>query len=146
MDRTPLSVLVVDDEALVRHTLEAQLKRHGCTVLQAGDGDAALRALEASSMDVVLIDLVMPGKEGIETIIEMRRRFPGVKIVALSGAFGGLFLQMARQLGADAVLEKPIRTDALRRTVRAVIDADADVSAPPPAGLTAAEASAATPD
>ena len=69
----------------------------------------------------MLTDLAMPRREGIETIIEIRRRFPGVKVIALSGVFGGLCLEMARQLGADAALSKPVRIDMLRRTVDAVL-------------------------
>ena len=68
-------------------------------------------------------DLAMPRREGIETIIEIRRRFPRVKVIALSGVFGGFYLGMARQLGASAALTKPVRTDVLRRTVDDVLAA-----------------------
>jgi DNA-binding NarL/FixJ family response regulator len=121
MDRGLITVLVVDDEPLVRHTLEGGLKQYGFQVLQAGDGDEALDVLACAKVDVVLTDLAMPRREGLETIIEVRRRFPDVKIVALSGVFGGLYLDMARQLGAAAALSKPVRSDVLRSTINAVL-------------------------
>jgi DNA-binding NarL/FixJ family response regulator len=117
------TILLVDDEALVRHTLEASLRLNGYVVLHAGDGDEALDVLAAASVDLVVTDLAMPGREGIETIIEIRRRFPHVKVIALSGVFGGFYLGMARQLGADAALSKPVRTELLRRTVNDVLGA-----------------------
>ena len=131
MDGRLLTVLVVDDEPLVRHTIEAGLKRNGYQVLQAADGDEALSMVETSHVNLVLMDLVMPEREGLETIVELRRRFPCVKVIALSGAFGGQFLQVAQRLGADAILGKPVRSDVLRRTVEAVLAA----SAPPPATI-----------
>jgi CheY-like chemotaxis protein len=117
------TILLVDDEALVRHTLEASLRLNGYEMLHAGDGDEALDVLAAASVDLVVTDLAMPGREGIETIIEIRRRFPHVKVIALSGVFGGFYLGMARQLGADAALSKPVRTELLRRTVNDVLGA-----------------------
>jgi DNA-binding NarL/FixJ family response regulator len=117
------TILVVDDEALVRHTLEAGLRLAGYEVLHAGDGDEALDVLAAATVDLVVTDLAMPRREGIETIIEIRRRFPHVKVIALSGVFGGFYLGMARQLGADAALAKPVPTDILRRTVDNVLGA-----------------------
>jgi CheY-like chemotaxis protein len=115
------TVLLVDDEALVRHTLEPGLRLNGYEVLHAGDGDEALDVLSSEPVDVVVTDLAMPRREGIETIIEIRRRFPHVKVIAFSGVFGGFCLGMARQLGADATLSKPLLTETLRRTVDAVL-------------------------
>jgi CheY-like chemotaxis protein len=117
-------ILLVDDEALVRHTLEAGLRPNGYEVLHAGDGDEALDVLASEPVDLVVTDLAMPRREGIETIIEIRRRFPGVKVIALSGVFGGLYLAMARQLGAAAALAKPVRTETLRRIVDDVLGAE----------------------
>ena len=114
-------VLLVDDEALVRHALEPCLRLNGYDVLHAGDGDEALDVLSAERIDVVVTDLAMPRREGIETIIEIRRRFPHVKVIALSGVFGGFYLGMARRLGADAALAKPVPTEILRRTVDNVL-------------------------
>lgn len=122
MGREPLTILVVDDEVLVRLALESVLKRNGYQVLQAGDGDEALDILQSAHVDLLLTDLAMPGREGIETIIEVRRRFPGVKVIALSGVYGGFCLDMARQLGAAAALSKPVANDVLIRTVDATLN------------------------
>ena len=123
MVQKPPTVLLVDDEALVRQSLDAGLRLNGYEVLHAGDGDEALDVLSSAPVDVVVTDLAMPRREGIETIIEIRRRFPHVKVIALSGVFGGFYLGMARQLGADAALSKPVRTELLRRTVNDVLGA-----------------------
>ena len=121
MEDSLVTILVVDDEALVRHSLEAGLRRHGYWLLQAEDGDEALNILATEPVDLVVTDLAMPRREGLETIIEIRRRYPHVKVIALSGVFGGLCLDMARQLGAAAALAKPVQIDVLRRTVDAVL-------------------------
>ncbi|HVQ15228.1 MAG TPA: response regulator [Vicinamibacterales bacterium] len=123
MVQKPLTVLLVDDEALVRQSLDAGLRLNGYEVLHAGDGDEALDVLSSTPVDVVVTDLAMPRREGLETIIEIRRRFPHVKVIALSGVFGSFYLGMARQLGADAALSKPVRTELLRRTVNDVLGA-----------------------
>lgn len=120
VERLP-TVLLVDDEPFVRHSFDAGLRLNGYDVLHAGDGDEALAVLASTPVDVVVTDLAMPRREGMETIIEIRRRFPHVKVIALSGVFGGFYLGMARQLGADAALCKPVRTELLRRIVDDVL-------------------------
>ena len=66
---------------------------------------------------MVITDLVMPELEGIETIRALRREVPGVRIIAISGAFGGQYLTMAQKLGAAAVLNKPVSAELLLATV-----------------------------
>jgi CheY-like chemotaxis protein len=105
-----LRVLVVDDVELLRRSIEVVLKRAGCEVLQAADGQAAVALLRTTAVDAVLTDIIMPGKEGIETIMELREAFPALRIVAMSG--GGLgracdVLEVAKTLGADRILRKP---------------------------------------
>jgi CheY-like chemotaxis protein len=128
MNRETLTILVVDDEAIVRLALEAVLKWNGYQVLQASDGDEALDMLQSTHVDLLLTDLAMPGREGIETIIEARRRFPRVKVIALSGVYGGFCLDMARQLGAAAALAKPFTNDVLIRTVDATLNRSASAA------------------
>ena len=110
-------LLVIDDDEQVRKTLASMLSSAGHTVATADDGRSGMRAAAAAAYDVILVDILMPEKEGIETIIELRRQQPAVKLIAISG--GGRtdtvdFLDLAKQLGADAALRKPI---ALRRLV-----------------------------
>ena len=115
------AILVVDDDAAVRSLFHAILARAGFRVMEAADGAQALAALREGGVDVVITDLVMPEKEGLETIGEIRRSYPHVKIAAVSGAFGGRFLETASLLGADATLAKPVTEEALVDMVRRLL-------------------------
>ena len=106
-------VLVADDEAAVRSFLRTVLERAGYEVLEAGDGKETLQRLRTQHVDLVIVDLVMPELEGIETIQILRRENPGLRIIAISGAFDGQFLKTARLLGADEVLSKPVSAEML---------------------------------
>jgi PAS domain S-box-containing protein len=114
-------VLVADDEEAVRLYMRSVLEDAGYTVREAGDGRAAMRALEAEPADVLITDLVMPDQEGIETIRLARKAFPQLRIIAISGAFFGQFLKMAELLGANAVLPKPLSQSAMLDTIRDVL-------------------------
>jgi DNA-binding NarL/FixJ family response regulator len=81
----------------------------------------ALRQARAEPVDLVITDLVMPEQEGIETIRALRKEAPGVRIVAMSGAFGGQYLKTAQLLGADAVLAKPVGSELLLAKVAQVL-------------------------
>lgn len=101
-------ILVVDDEVAIRRFFERTLAQAGYSVRTAADGREALAALEAGLPQLVITDLVMPDQEGLETIRTMRGKYPGLRILAVSGAFGGTQLRVAQLLGADAVLGKPV--------------------------------------
>ena len=110
------SVLVVEDEKLVRRTLNKMLRAGGHDVTEVEDGQRALSYLERHPADVVVTDIVMPGKDGLETIAELRRRFPNAKIIAISGGAHSSragALKAAKALGADRILAKPFRQDAI---------------------------------
>jgi len=117
----PATILVVDDEEGIRLLFRQTLEEAGYQVLVACDGGEALAVAHHCRIDLVVTDLVMPGKEGIETIQALRLEQPEIKIVAVSGAFGGTFLQIAKRLGADATLKKPVSSSDLTATVRAVL-------------------------
>ena len=102
------TILVVDDDAAIRSLFHKILARAGYRVMEAADGAQALAAMSEGGVDLVITDLVMPEKEGIETIVEIRKSYPQVKIAAVSGAFGGKYLEAASLLGADAALAKPV--------------------------------------
>jgi DNA-binding response OmpR family regulator len=114
-------VCVIDDDEQVRTTLTEILRRSGYGVVSASDGDMGLEVVEQSGPSIVVTDIVMPNREGIETIREIRRRFPEVRILAISG--GGSkssstdFLELAYALGADDVLAKPFRMAELLHKV-----------------------------
>jgi CheY-like chemotaxis protein len=113
------TILVVDDEAGIQRLFQHILESEGYTVLLASDGDEAARILKArSDVDLVITDLVMPNCEGIETIRLLRGIYPSVKIVAISGAFAGQYLKLAKILGADRILAKPIEPEVLVLVVK----------------------------
>jgi len=104
-------VLVVDDDENIRKLVSRQLGLSGADCRTAQNGQVAIRLLGEEHFDVAVVDIIMPEKEGLETIMEMRRRWPALKIVAMSG--GGCIgpehcLHMARAFGADAALRKPL--------------------------------------
>lgn len=116
-----MNILVAEDDAQMRLMLRHILSREGHDVAEAGDGNAALRLLEERAFDLVLMDIIMPGKEGIETILEIRRTRPHLKIIAMSG--GARFhafdpLATARDCGANFVIAKPFQPSELRELVR----------------------------
>ena len=101
-------VLVTDDEAGVRDFLRVVLEGGGYEVIEAANGRQAIHHVRAGRVDLLIIDLVMPEQEGIETIVALRKDLPGIRIIAISGAFGGRFLNLARLLGVEVVLTKPV--------------------------------------
>lgn len=116
----PYQVLVIDDDRQVRETLHDVLKNAGYDVEVAVDGNHGLRYRDQHPVDVLITDILMPNKEGIETIAEFRKSYPGTKIIAVSGGgrAGNMdFLRMAQLLGADRTLEKPISADDLLNVV-----------------------------
>ncbi len=109
-------VLVVDDEPALRDIMREVLEEAGHTVVEASDGSSGLWLFLEVRPDIALVDLFMPGKEGIETIREMRSKIPSTKIIAVSG--GGrhglmALLEVASGLGATTTLAKPFRNEEL---------------------------------
>lgn len=120
------NILVIDDNASVRKALTLMLESGGHNVTGAKDGAEGLSAFEASEPDLVIVDIIMPEKDGIEIIREMRRLKPEARIIAMTG--GGRFtnldyLKMARAFGASDTLAKPIDPDDLVSRVEACLDA-----------------------
>ncbi len=114
-------ILVTDDEAAVRGFVRSVLASAGYEVIEAADGKQALMHVHAGKVDLVIMDLIMPEQEGIETIQALRREAPSIGIIAISGAFGGQFLKAARILGADAALHKPLSAELLLIRVAEVL-------------------------
>ena len=114
-------ILVVDDEPDICDLLREILSLAGYDVLVAPDGDSAITLLRKQPVELILTDIFMPGKEGIETIMELRRDFPSVKIVAMSGGgrTGQLhYLRDAVQLGALRTTFKPFGEEDVLRVVQ----------------------------
>jgi len=111
-------ILVIDDEPQVRRLIRQMLTRAGHTVQEASDGAEGLEQLRVDPPDLIITDILMPNKEGIETIRDVRRQAPGLPILVISGNPGSsLYMEMARMLGAHAALAKPFRTVDLLRAV-----------------------------
>ncbi len=109
-------VLVVDDDSGVRSTLGKMLTAAGYEVILAADGAEATRLWRERRPDLVIMDLFMPEKDGIETIVELRAYTPGIPIIAMSGGGAGNrvdLLQDAMLLGAVATIEKPFEKRAM---------------------------------
>jgi DNA-binding NtrC family response regulator len=114
------SILVVEDEEGVRIVVRAALEQVGYRVTTAANGVEATRLLEDEHFGLVLTDVLMPDKDGIEIISDLRREYPELPVIAMSGG-GRLprdgYLAIARHLGAHAILEKPFTVDELLATV-----------------------------
>ena len=113
-------VLVIDDAVVMRDLVRRMLAQTSHSIIEAEDGEAGLTLFSRHRPDVVITDLFMPNKEGIETIRDIRRTKGNTKIIAMSGGAtqGDEYLTAAKELGADAVLPKPFG----RRDLLALID------------------------
>lgn len=118
------AILLVDDDPSVRQVVSEMLRQAGHDVTPAENGRVALAQLRERTFDLVITDLIMPEQEGIETIAEIRRHEPNMRIIAMSGGgrLGpGDYLETARYLGADATLAKPFGRQELIATVDALL-------------------------
>lgn len=114
-------ILIIDDDPDIRGVIREFLEPEGYDLRLAANGREAFNILGLEKVDLVLTDLVMPDREGIEMIQEIRRRFPTVKTVAMSGAVFGPYLRAAELLGANATLSKPLNSSLLRLTLQRVL-------------------------
>jgi CheY-like chemotaxis protein len=118
------SIIVIDDEDEVRYAIRAVLEDQGHQVSEAATGTAGLEAIADKDFDLVICDIIMPDKEGIETIVEIKQRLPDQKIVAISG--GGRikkedYLAVAAAVGATYTVSKPFDAETLTDMVNAIL-------------------------
>ncbi len=109
-------ILVIEDDSEVRTLLSVLLEREGHHVEVACDGIEGIHSFRTNPSDLIITDLVMPGKEGLETIVDLKREFPHLKIIAISG--GGIdgqnnYLNAARLCGASLTFRKPFTNSEL---------------------------------
>ena len=117
----PKRILVIDDDEMLRGMLVQTLERAGYEVVEAPNGDAGLKLFRAHPADLVITDLIMPEKEGVETMMELRRDYPTLPIIAVSGgarAAGRDYLPIARQLGVRCALAKPFSRQEILEAIR----------------------------
>jgi DNA-binding NtrC family response regulator len=117
-------ILLIDDDESFRKMLRLTLASMGHDVIEASHGGEALRILATSVPDLVITDLIMPEKEGLETIMDIQSRYPGQKVIAMSG--GGRInskelLKMAGQLCDIPTIAKPFSTDQMATLINATM-------------------------
>lgn len=125
-DFTMTHVLVIDDDKSICMTLEIWLRQQGCVATLANSGRLGVETFETYPFDLVIVDIFMPGMDGIETIKRFHARAPGVPIIAMSGftfresssTHTPDFLSMATRLGATACLRKPFGPQQLRAAIK----------------------------
>ena len=126
-------ILVIDDEPFVLEALARVLGSTAVTVIGASNADAGLTAMRESPVDLVIIDVILPGMDGVAAIKIMRREFPDVRIIAISGGgnFGlnsylpeaistNAYLAGCKAAGANGTLAKPFETAELRALIHQV--------------------------
>ncbi len=114
------TVCVIEDDELVRERISDMLRANGHTVFEAELADAGIELIRTEKADVAVVDILMPDRDGLEAIGQLRRTRPDLRIVAISG--GGrvgpqVYLDLARQIGADASLVKPVAEADLEAAV-----------------------------
>ena len=117
-------ILVIEDDFAVRELMLQTLTKAGYQVIAAEDGVQGLNLFREKNPDLVITDIVMPQKEGLQTIIELRQQAPHVKVIAMSGGgrFGnGDYLKLARKFGARKTVSKPFLRDEMLAVVREVL-------------------------
>lgn len=117
-------ILVIDDEPPIRLMLRKLLEFEGYEVSEASDGVEAIERYNENPPDLVITDLIMPEKEGLETMAELFKKNRNLKVIAMSGggrSQPGGYLHTAKLLGAVETFEKPIRKNELIKTIKNVI-------------------------
>lgn len=131
MEKVMASILIIDDEEDIRNVLQMILEGDGYDVSIAPNGNVAMDLLRREPVDLLITDIIMPDKDGVSTITEVREYFPEIRIIAISGG-GGIdpmaykpeaisttaYLAAATQAGADLVITKPFERDDLLRAVQ----------------------------
>jgi len=116
-------ILVVDDSEVVRNILRSKLEGCGYEVVEAADGQKAIQRLDEGAFDVVITDILMPEKDGLETLQHVRKTQPDAKVIAISGAGNDLYLENARGLGASRVFAKPFKLEEIADAVKELMPA-----------------------
>src|SRR5690349_14614066 len=117
-------ILIIDDDHQVRTMLRRTLEADGHEVEEAGDGNEGISKYQSNPADLMITDIFMPEKECLETIIELKRHHPDVRILAISGGSRDMdldFLPVAAKLGAEKTLNKPIDRRTLLSAVNELV-------------------------
>lgn len=120
-------ILIVDDEQNIRNILCETLKKDEYEIFEASSGQEAIELLDANSIDLMITDLVMPGKTGLDLIMEIKEKIPELNIVAISGG-GGIngrfdYLPIAQLIGANNIIRKPFSMADIKKIVSDLLTA-----------------------
>jgi YesN/AraC family two-component response regulator len=117
-------ILIIDDEEQIREMLAQMLTREGYEVVHAENGKEGMRVCREEDVDLIITDIIMPEKDGIEMILELRHDFPNLKVIAISGG-GRLgpdgYLEMAQKLGAHRTFFKPFNRKEILDAVQELL-------------------------
>lgn len=115
-------ILLIEDDAGARRVYRGMLESAGHQVVEAPDGREGIRLFRQSPADLIITDILMPHQDGVETIRELRRDYPELRIIAITGARGSYNrLPAANALGAGRTLTKPVSMEEMLRTVSEVL-------------------------
>ena len=120
-----MKILVIEDDLQLQMMLRLTLEKSGYTVLTANNGAEGFQRMQETPADLVITDIFMPQEDGIVAITKIKKDWPTVKILAMSGgAPGGSFgfLPVAQSLGANAILHKPFSREALLKELETLIN------------------------
>ena len=118
-------IIVIDDQEPIRRIVRRALEQAGHEVLDASDGEMGLELLGRHAVDAVLSDIFMPGVDGIQTLRQIRKQFPQVKVIVMSGGDSTGLLDLRRDaelLGAVKTLPKPFTTHEIVSIVNSVLE------------------------
>ncbi|HZZ17759.1 MAG TPA: response regulator [Opitutaceae bacterium] len=118
------SILLIEDDGNLRETIAAGLTHEGHDVIQAEDGESALRMIKEYPVDAVVTDIVMPNMDGLEVIKRLRAAIPNLAIVAMSGGpalNAPLYLKIAVAMGADRTIRKPFMLQEITEAVDEIL-------------------------
>jgi two-component system nitrogen regulation response regulator NtrX len=121
-DKTVADILVVDDEPNIRRMLASLLAAEGHAVMQAASGEEAIASMQATPADVVLLDLALPGADGIEILSTLRKQWPATPVIMMSGRATLADAVRATKLGAFHFIEKPLTPESLLLTIASAIE------------------------
>ena len=119
-------ILIIEDEEQVRKYLRKTLELQGYEVIEAPNGKIGLNVYHQESIDLIITDIIMPEKEGLEIIMELKRNFKDVKIIAITGGYSQTgpdnLLEMAKRFGAKVTIRKPFKNDEILNAVQCLLD------------------------
>jgi DNA-binding response OmpR family regulator len=115
-------ILIVDDEVAIRDFFKIFFENRGYEVATASDGAKALTQTASFNPEVVLLDLQMPGMDGLETLKKIKSSYPRVKVIMVTGVGTAEKIEEALRLGADNYITKPLSLEYLEKDVQAKID------------------------